>query len=152
MHFALVQTLYRARGSPKFPQISIDCTVTSSCRSTLQARPRRYAFCTDPVFTFSGSHSPWLAFDVHPGMMQALHRARGGPKLPQISIDGAMRNLCRTSSFQARPRQYAFCTKGLHYQALLPLSFLFTYNLHWCNHCTGLDVAPNFRKFPLIEK
>ena len=36
----------------------------------------------------------------------------------------------------------------LHFQALHLLSFLFVCTLHWCNHCTGLDVAPNLRKFP----
>ena len=37
----------------------------------------------------------------------------------------------------------------LHLQALLPHSFIFICTLHWCKHCTGLEVAPNFRKFPL---
>ena len=40
-------------------------------------------------------------------------------------------------------------TQGLHFQALLPLSFLFLFTLHWCKHCTGLEFVPNFRKFPL---
>ena len=49
---------YRARVCPEFPQISIDGGMTSSCRSILQARSRRYTFCTDPGFIFSGSPSP----------------------------------------------------------------------------------------------
>ena len=40
-------------------------------------------------------------------------------------------------------------TQGLHFQALRPLGFLFICTLHWCKHCTGLDVAPNLRKFPM---
>ena len=40
-------------------------------------------------------------------------------------------------------------TQGLHFQAIHPLSFLFINTLHWCNHCTVLEVAPNVRKFPL---
>ena len=39
-------------------------------------------------------------------------------------------------------------TKGLHFQALHPLSFLFICTLHWCKHCTGLDVARNLLKIP----
>ena len=39
-------------------------------------------------------------------------------------------------------------TKGLRFQALHLLGFLFIGTLHWCKHCTGLDVAPNLRKFP----
>ena len=40
-------------------------------------------------------------------------------------------------------------TQGLHFQTLLPHSFLFICTLQWCKHYTGLEVAPNFRKFPL---
>ena len=40
-------------------------------------------------------------------------------------------------------------TQGLHFQALRPLGFLFICTLHWCKHCTGLDVAPNLRKFSM---
>ena len=40
-------------------------------------------------------------------------------------------------------------TQIIHFQDLLPLSFLFICTLHWCNCCTGLEVSPNFRKFPL---
>ena len=39
--------------------------------------------------------------------------------------------------------------QGLHFQALHPLSFLSICTLHWCKHCTGLEVAPNMGKFPL---
>ena len=38
-------------------------------------------------------------------------------------------------------------TQGLHFQALLPNSFLFICSLHWCNHCTVLEEAANLRKF-----
>ena len=40
-------------------------------------------------------------------------------------------------------------TQILHFQALHPVTFLFICTLHWCKHCTGVEVAPNFRKFPL---
>ena len=39
-------------------------------------------------------------------------------------------------------------TQGLHFQALHPLSFLCKYTLDWCEHCTLLEVAQNFCKFP----
>ena len=39
-------------------------------------------------------------------------------------------------------------TQGLRFKALHLLSFHFIGTLHWCKHCTGLDVAPNLRKFP----
>ena len=40
-------------------------------------------------------------------------------------------------------------TQGLHFQTLHPLSFVFMRILHWCKHCTGLEVDQNLRKFPL---
>ena len=43
-------------------------------------------------------------------------------------------------------------TQGLHFQAFHHLSFHFICTLHWCKHCTGVDVAPNLRKFPLTAK
>ena len=59
VHLAMVQTLYWARSSPEFPQISIDGAMRISYRmGSFQDRPRRYAVCTDPDFTFSDSPSP----------------------------------------------------------------------------------------------
>ena len=40
-------------------------------------------------------------------------------------------------------------TQGLLFQTLLLRSFLFICTLHQCKHCTGLEGAPNVRKFPL---
>ena len=40
-------------------------------------------------------------------------------------------------------------SRGLHLLALHPLSFLFMCTLHWCKHCTSLEVAVSLRKFPL---
>ena len=40
-------------------------------------------------------------------------------------------------------------TRGLHFQFLHPLSFLFICTLHWCKHCTVLEVTTNVRKFPM---
>ena len=55
MQLALVQTLYRARGSPEFAQISIDGAVCNCSRGgSLLVRPRRCPFATEPWFAFSG--------------------------------------------------------------------------------------------------
>ena len=40
-------------------------------------------------------------------------------------------------------------TKGLHFQDLHPFSFLLICTLHWCKHCTLLEVTTNVRKFPM---
>ena len=40
-------------------------------------------------------------------------------------------------------------TQGLHFQALLLLSFQFICTLHWCNHCTRIEVGQNLGKFPI---
>ena len=40
-------------------------------------------------------------------------------------------------------------TQILHFQAFLPLSFIFICTLYWCKRCTELEVARNLRKFPL---
>ena len=40
-------------------------------------------------------------------------------------------------------------TQGLYFQSLHPLSFFFICTLHWCKHCTVLEVAPNALKFPM---
>ena len=42
-------------------------------------------------------------------------------------------------------------TKGLHFQALHPLSLLFICTLHWCKHCTVLATAANVRKFAMTS-
>ena len=73
MHLALVQPLYRARGSPEFAQISID-SVIRRCRRRLclQARPGRCTFCTNSRFTFLGSLSPYLPVHMHLALVQPL--------------------------------------------------------------------------------
>ena len=91
-------------------------------------------------------------------LVQPLYRARGSPGCAQISNHGPMCNCSRRSSLRALPHPYAFCTdqgllcaptKGLHFQVLHPLSFLFICSFHWCKHCTALEVSPNVRKFPM---
>ena len=87
---------------------------------------------------------------MHLALVQTLHRAKCSPKFPQISIDGTMTSSCRsffagpsmTVRFLPRPR-------FLHFQALFPLSFSFICTLQWCKYCSGVEVIPNFRKFPL---
>ena len=43
------------------------------------------------------------------------------------------------------PTQYS------HFQALHALNFLFICTLHWCKHCTMLEIAVNVRKFPMTS-
>ena len=79
-----------------------------------------------------------------------MYHARDSRECAKISNDGAMRYCSAGTNLQARPRRYAFpLTQGLHFQALHPLSFLFTCNLHWCKHCTLLEVTTNVRKFSM---
>ena len=40
-------------------------------------------------------------------------------------------------------------TNDLHFKTLHPLCFLFSCTLHWCKHCTVLEVTTNVRKFPI---
>ena len=111
MHFPLVETLYRARGSPECAHIRFDCFLRNcSRRSSFRVRPRWYAFCTFPGFTFSGFPSPYVPFHMHIALVQALYRARGNHKCAQMSNDGPMRNCSGRSSLRALPRRYAFCT------------------------------------------
>ena len=42
-------------------------------------------------------------------------------------------------------------TQGSHFQALHSLSFLSIYTLHWCMHCTVLEVTTNMRKFTMTS-
>ena len=78
-----------------------------------------------------------------------MYREKCSPEFPQISIDCAMRNCGIQDSLHARTGRAAFApTLGFRYRAPHLLSFLFICTLHWCKHCTGRNVAPNFRKFP----
>ena len=117
---------------------------------SLYARPRWCPFCTNPWFAFTGSLAPLLRFHIHLALVQTLYRARGSHEFAQISIDGAMRNCRGRGSLLAGLRRSPFAQSHcLHFQVYQHLSFLFTCTLHWCKHCTGLEVAPNLGKFPL---
>ena len=150
MHLALVQTLYRARGSPELAQISIDCPMQNcSRRSSLQARPRRYAFCTDQRFSFSGSPSPSFLFICTLHWCKHCTRLEEAQNLRKFPLTA----LCGIAADGVASRPFLVGTlftptKGLYFQALHPLSFLFMCSLHWCKHCTGLEVEPNLREFP----
>ena len=154
MHLALVQALYRARGSPECAQILFDGPIRNcSRRSTLWARLRRYAFCTDSGITFLGSPFPYLPFHMHFPLVETLYRARGSPECARICFDCPLRNCSRRSSFRARSRWYAFCTvPGFTFSGFPSLMFLFICILHWCKHCTVLEVTTNVRKCPMTAQ
>ena len=64
-----------------------------------------------------------------------------------------MTALCKFEADGVVSRPVLVCTlfaptQGLLFHALLPRSFLFICTLHWWNDCTGLEEAPNLRKFP----
>ena len=86
---------------------------------------------------------------MHLGMVQTLYRTRGSPfrKFPLTA-------LCRIDAERVVSRPVydgtPFApTQGLHFQALLPLSFFFICTMHWCKRCTALEEALNLRKFRL---
>ena len=83
--------------------------------------------------------------------LQWCKRCRCSPEFAQSSIDGA---ICEIRAEQVVSRHVLVgslfaLTQILHFQAVLPLSFIFICILHWCKHCTRLNAAPNFRKLPL---
>ena len=117
----------------------------------MHVRHRWCALCTDQGFTFPGS--PLLSFpfictlywckhctavDVAPILRKFLFTA-----LCVITAEGIV---CRSITVGA----HFAPTQGLRFQALNLLGFLFIRTLHWCKHCTGLDVVPNLRKFPVM--
>ena len=75
--------------APIFTEISIDGAM-ENCggRSSLQARTRRCAFCTEPGFPYSITSSPKLPFHMHLPLVQSQYRAIGSPDFTQISTDG----------------------------------------------------------------
>ena len=81
---------------------------------------------------------------------QILYRAKGTSKCAQIFIDRPIGDA--EDGVLCRPVQVGALfplKRGLHFQALQPLSFLLIFTLHWCKYCTGLEVPPNVRKFAL---
>ena len=74
-----------------------------------------------------------------------MHRARGSPEFSQISIDGPIYGAAGAGvvSGSVQVGTLFAPTLGLHFQALLPHSFLFICTLHWYKHCTRLELAPN---------
>ena len=111
MRLSLVQTLYRAKGSSEFAQISIHHP-PRRCRrrSNLVARPSRCALCTNTSFTFLGSPSPLLRFHMQHSFLQALYWEIGSSEFAQISIHGPIQHCRRRSCLEARPCRYAFGT------------------------------------------
>ena len=154
MHLALVQALYRARCNPEFAQISIHGAVHNCSRGfSLQVRPRRYAFRTDPGFTLSGSTSPLLPFHMHFALVQTLCRARFSPEFAQISIHGAICNCSRGGSLLVRHRWCAFCTDpGFRFSASPSPLLPFHMHLTLVETLYRTRYSPNLRKFPFTAQ
>ena len=88
---------------------------------------------------------------MHLALVQTLYRARVSPnvrKFPLMALCGIAVHavVCRPVLVGSL---FFLPTQGFHFQVLHPLFFLFICTLHWCKHCTGLEVEPNLRKFPL---
>ena len=81
-------------------------------RSSFQACPGRFAFCTKARFAFSDSPSPYLPFHMHLGSVQPLYLATVSSEFAQISIDGHLPRSMKRSSLQARPGRCAYCTSA----------------------------------------
>ena len=119
-------------------------------RTYLQARVRRCAFGTDTAFTFSVTPSLNFLFICtlhwykHCTMLEIAANIR---KFPMTALCGiaAQELICRPVLVGTLFAP----TQGLNFQALNPLSFLFTCTLHWCKHCTLHEVTTNVRKFPM---
>ena len=85
---------------------------------------------------------------MHLALVQTLYLGRGSPKFAEISIDGLYGAAGDGVVCRPVPVGAPFApTQRFHFQALLPLSFLFICTFHWCKHCTGVEEAPNLRKF-----
>ena len=84
--------------------------------------------------------------------MQPLYHARGNHECSHIFNDGAMRNYSAETNLQAVPVGMLFApTQGSHFQSLHLFSFLFICTLHWCKHCTLLEVTMNVHKLPMTR-
>ena len=82
-------------------------------------------------------------------LVQALYLATGDHEYAQISNDVAMLNCSGHICSPVLVGTLLATTQRLHFHALHPLSFLFICTLHWCKHCTVLEVTTNMRKFPM---
>ena len=150
MYLTLVQTLYRARGSPQFRKFPL--TALCGVHAEVVCRPVHDG---TPFAPIQGLHFQallplnffficTLQWCKHCTWLEVAPNFRKFPFTALYGIDAE-----RVVSSPVLDGTMFAPTQILHFQALLPLSFLFMCTFHWCNQCTGLDVAPNFRKFPL---
>ena len=145
--------MYPARNSRECTQISNDGVIRNySADINMQARPRRYAFCNDPWFTFSVSPSLSFIFICtfhwckHCIVIEVTTNVRRLTitALCEIAEDGVVCGTFLVGTLFAP-------TQALHFQALHPLSILFICTLHWCKHCTVQEITTNMRKFPMTS-
>ena len=87
---------------------------------------------------------------MHLALVQTLYRLKVAPNLGKFVISA----LCRIEA------DGVVCgpvlvgapfapTQGYHFKALHLLSFHFMSTLHWCKHCTRLEVATKLGKFTI---
>ena len=85
---------------------------------------------------------------MHLALVQPLYRAIGNHECAQISNHGP---ICEIAAYGVvcgpiLVGTLLAPTQGLQFQALHPLSFLLTCTLHWCKHCTVLEVGTDVHK------
>ena len=79
---AFVQTRYRGKRSPEFPQISIFGPVRRCMKpGSLRPHTGKCAFCTDTPITFLGSPFPQLPFGITIAMVQTPYRRKKKPRI-----------------------------------------------------------------------
>ena len=87
---------------------------------------------------------------MHLALVQTLYCDRGNHESSQISMTA----LCGITArgLICRPVFVGTLfapTQGSHFQVLHPLSFIFICTLHWCKHCTVIEVTTNMRKLTI---
>ena len=151
MHLALVQTCTRREVAPNFVKFPL----TALCGTDAERIVSRPVLDGKLLAPTQGIHFQALlplSFLIICTLHWCKHCTRrevapNFPKFPLTALCGI--DAERVVSRPVLDGTLLAPTQGLHFQALLPLSFFFICTLQWCKHCTGLDVAPNFGKYLL---
>ena len=123
-----------------------------SAETNLQSRPVGTLFAPTQASHFQSLHPLKLLFICtlhwckHCNVLEVTTNVRKFPitALCESAADGVVCGPVIVGTLFA-PTQVS------HFQALHPLSLLFIYTLHWCMHCTVLEVTTNMRKFPMTS-
>ena len=120
----------------KFPLTAL--CVVARYGGVLQARSGGCAFCTNNGFAFSGSPSPYLPFQIHLALVQALYQARGSLEFKQISFHGPMRRCWIRRCFAGQSRWVRF----LHQQGVCNFGLSIPLPSFSYPPCVGASIVP----------